>query len=118
MINKWFHKTELDTAFYKAFLADRLPEKITDVHVHMNLEDHVKGVSQERIAMDWALECGLQMDYEAAQHYYSTIFPDRQITLTAFPFPLAEVDIPGNNAYLSNLAKDGKIDALMSVRPE
>ena len=118
MINKWFHKTELDIEFYNEYLEERLPEKITDVHVHMNLEEHVKGVSKERISMDWALECGLQMEYEAAQHYYQTMFPGKQILLTAFPFPLAEVDIPANNAYLSGLAKTGKIDALMSVRPE
>lgn len=68
--------------------------------------------------MDWALECGLQMEYEAAQHYYQTMFPGKDILLTAFPFPLAEVDIPANNVYLSGLAKTGKIDALMSVRPE
>lgn len=118
MINKWFHKTELDIEFYNEYLEERLPEKITDVHVHMNLEEHVKGVSKDRISMDWALECGLQMEYEAAQHYYQTMFPGKQILLTAFPFPLAEVDIPANNVYLSGLAKTGKIDALMSVRPE
>lgn len=118
MINKWFHKTELDIEFYNEYLEERLPEKITDVHVHMNLEEHVKGVSKERISMDWALECGLQMEYEAAQHYYQTMFPGKDILLTAFPFPLAEVDIPANNVYLSGLAKTGKIDALMSVRPE
>lgn len=118
MINKWFHKTELDIEFYNEYLEERLPEKITDVHVHMNLEEHVKGVSKERISMDWALECGLQMEYEAAQHYYQTMFPGKDILLTAFPFPLPEVDIPANNVYLSGLAKTGKIDALMSVRPE
>ncbi len=36
----------------------------------------------------------------------------------AFPFPLAEVDIPGNNRYLAGLAREKGICGLMSVRPE
>lgn len=28
MINKWFHKTELDIEFYNEYLEERLPEKI------------------------------------------------------------------------------------------
>lgn len=118
MINSWFHKTTLDEAYYKENLAERLPHHIIDAHVHMNLEEHVKGVSKERISMDWALECGLQMEYEAALYYYQMMFPKQKIEMVAFPFPLAEVDITANNHYLSELGKEKKICPLMSVRPE
>ena len=118
MVYEWFHKTETDRIFYEEHIKERLPVKILDAHVHMNRMEHVKGVSRERIAMDWALECGLHMDYEASQIYYGAIFPDREVERIAFPFPLPEVDIPGNNTYLAGLAQKKRIYALMSVRPE
>lgn len=118
MVYNWFHKTNIDQRFYEEHIRERLPQRIVDAHVHMNLEKHVKNVSPERIAMDWALECGLQMDYEASRTYYHALFPDREVELVAFPFPLAEVDIPGNNRYLAGLAREKGICGLMSVRPE
>lgn len=118
MIYPWFHITEDDKAFYNHFLKDRMPDKILDVHVHMNKLEHVKAITPQRMQEDWALECGLHMDYEASQFYYSTLFPGKTVELNAFPFPLPEVDIPANNEYLGSLADEGKINAMMSVRPE
>jgi len=118
MIYSWFHKTPLDEEFYKENIESRLPNSIVDVHTHMNLQKHVEGVSAERIAMDWALECGLHMDYEAAKHYYKTILPGKEVEIVTFPFPLAEVDIPANNEYLSGLGKECKVNPLMTFRPE
>lgn len=123
MIYPWFHVTQQDQAFYDAHLQHRLPRKIFDSHVHMNLEAHIAGVPIQRIQADWALESGLHMDYEAARHYYSVLLPDQAVTLLAFPFPLSEVDIAANNDYLGNLCKlcinhKHNLFAMMSPRPE
>lgn len=118
MTYPWFHSTRKDADFYAEHLQGRLPEKILDAHVHMNLWEHVRGVPPERIKEDWALESGLHMDYAAAIHYYATLFPDTEVELNAFPFPLPEVDLSANNTYLGGLADQGKLYAMMSVRPE
>lgn len=118
MICSWFHKTPLDEAFYKGNLSERLPKRIIDAHVHMNLVEHIKNISDQQIACDWALEVGRHMDYEASMHYYGTIFPEQKVDLVAFPFPLPEVDIKGNNLYLSGLGREKRIQPLMSSRPE
>lgn len=118
MIVNWFHKTALDEAFYQEHLKERMPRAILDAHVHMNQMEHVKNVPQEKIQADWALEVGLHMDVEAAEHYNKVLFPDTPVEVNGFPFPLPEVDIPSNNEYLGQLADEGRILAMMSVRPE
>lgn len=118
MVYPWFHKTQLDERFYDEHLRDRMPPKLLDAHVHMNLQEHVQDVPPERIREDWALETGLHMDLPASREYYSALFPGVPVELNAFPFPLPEVDIEANNEYLGQLADEGAIRAMMSVRPQ
>lgn len=114
----YFKKDENDVRFYAEHLANRLPESIFDAHAHLNLPRHVAQVSQQTIKGDWALECGLVMPYEDAVSYHETLFPNHQMRMLALPWPLPEADIPANNAYLSGLAGENKVTALMTIRPE
>lgn len=118
MVHELFHKTPLDEQFYLQHIQSRLPDKLIDFHVHMNLPEHVKAITPERIAMDWALEAGLIMTYEDSQHYLKTMLPDKEVDLLVFPWPLPEADIIANNDYLSKLALDKKVNALMTVDPK
>lgn len=114
----YFIKDENDERFFAEYLADRLPENMFDAHMHINLPEHVAAISQQTIMGDWALECGLVMTYEDARAYHEILFPNRKIRMLALPWPLPEADIPANNAYLSGLAGEGKVTALMTIRPE
>lgn len=114
----YFKKDANDISFYESNIKARLPERIIDAHIHMNLHEHVANVSRETIKGDWALECGLEMPYEDALEYFGTLFPDRKVDMVAFPWPLPEADIKANNGYLSHLHSQGKLRALMTVRPE
>ena len=42
VVYNWFHKTDIDQRFYEEHIRERLPQRIVDAHVHMNLEKHVK----------------------------------------------------------------------------
>jgi uncharacterized protein len=114
----YFVKDENDVRFYAEHLVNRLPESIFDAHVHVNLPEHVAMVSQQTINGDWALECGLIMTYEDVLSYHETLFPSHKMRMLALPWPLPEADIPANNAYLSGLAGEKKLTALMTTRPE
>ncbi len=114
----YFKKDANDEEFYNKNLKGRLPERIIDAHVHMNLPEHVANVSKETIKNDWAMECGFIMPYEDANQYYSILFPDLKVDTVAFPMPLPEADIRANNGYLEKLQAQGKLKALMTVRPE
>ena len=58
------------------------------------------------------------MPYEDARGYQDVLFPGRQAGMLALPWPLAEGDMPANNAYLASLVKAHGVTALMSIRPE
>ncbi len=114
----YFHKTELDHDFYDRYLRDRLPGTIIDAHAHFNLPEHVAAITPETIAGDWALECGLIMTYEDACHYTRVMFPDKNWSFVALPWPLRDADTTANNAYVSSLSKEKKMRGLYTVRPE
>ncbi|HWQ07047.1 MAG TPA: amidohydrolase family protein [Feifaniaceae bacterium] len=114
----YFHKTELDEAFYAQHLKGRLPARLIDAHAHYDLPEHVKNVTPEAIAGDWALECGLLMSFEDAAAYYQTMLPDTEVYKIALPWPLRDVDTHANNAYVSALAQKAEVRALLTTRPE
>lgn len=114
----YFERTELDAAFYASKLKSRMPPVMIDAHAHFNLPEHVKNITAETIAGDWALECGLLMSYEDACAYYRALFPDTAVYMTALPWPLREADTAGNNAYVSEITKLPHLRGLMTIRPE
>ena len=114
----YFHKTQFDEAYYEAHLKSRMPSIMIDAHAHFNLPEHVKNITPETIAGDWALESGLLMSYEDARVYYRTLFPDTGIYMTALPWPLREADTIGNNRYVAEIAKLPHLRGLMTIRPE
>lgn len=119
MLYDYFHYTELDRRFYNERLKDRLPGVIIDAHTHMNLQEHLQDIPQERINDDWALRYGLHMTAEDAAHYYGLFFPDRQVKITAFPFPVKEARIEDNNDYIAECARTGKIAyGVMCIKPD
>jgi predicted TIM-barrel fold metal-dependent hydrolase len=118
MMYDYFHRTDLDEAFYANHLLPRMPREIIDAHAHFNLPEHVLNITKETIRGDWALECGLLMSYEDACAYYRTLFPDTIVHMTALPWPLREADTVANNQYVSKISKLPHTRGLMTIRPE
>jgi hypothetical protein len=114
----YFELTDFDKEFYQDYIAPRLPSKIFDVHVHVNLLQHVEMVPEERLLSDWALECGHILPYEDADANARELYPDVEYTITGLPWPIREADLAGNNNYLAQLISQGKLAAFMGVRPE
>ena len=115
----YFKKTSVDTDYYERHLKNRLPGEIMDMHIHLNLPEHVVNVSQEKIKMDWAMQAGYMLPYEEAVFCLNTLFPEQKVELAACPLPIAGADIKGNNEYIGVLLKDNKIKyGFMSTRPE
>ena len=51
-----YERTPLDREFFEERLRPRLPAAIFDVHVHINLAEHVTRVTPERLRTDWAMQ--------------------------------------------------------------
>lgn len=118
LVGQRVHIKEIDRAFYKKFLENRLPSKIFDIHVHLNLPEHVGPISEERIRGDWAFETGLLLTCEEAYENASKMFPEISYSLAGFPWPIKEVDFEANNQYLLEKKKENRTCPLMGTRPE
>ncbi len=77
MPRPYFEKTSLDVRFYEEHLWPRLPPRIFDVHVHLNLPEHVAMVPEERWRSDWALESGHLLPVEDAYACARELFPEQ-----------------------------------------
>jgi len=114
----YFEYTYEDKVFYESKIKPRIPSRIFDIHVHINLPDHVKNVTQERIHSDWALECGYILTADEAYSYAGTLFPHAKYAISGFPWPIREANIMANNEYLAEMGKAGRLSPLMSVIPD
>jgi predicted TIM-barrel fold metal-dependent hydrolase len=118
MSKPYFELTDLDKAFYGEHIAPRLPACIFDVHVHINLPEHVAMVPRERLLSDWALECGHVLPYEDAMACVGELYPDAAYSIAGLPWPIREADLRGNNEYLARLRAEGKLAPFMGVKPD
>ena len=114
----YFELTDFDREFYREHIAPRLPSSIFDVHVHINLPEHVEMVPKERILSDWALESGHILPYDDAHACARELYPDAEYAIAGLPWPIREADLKGNNNYLAQLQSEGNFVAFMGVRPE
>ncbi|UCF98913.1 MAG: amidohydrolase family protein [Spirochaetaceae bacterium] len=114
----YFEMNEFDASFYSTFLKSRLPEKIFDVHVHINLPEHVAAIPPARWKSDWALECGHLLPAEDAYACARELFPDCRFRIAGFPWPIKEADMEANNAYLVDKRTEGLLMPFMTVQPQ
>lgn len=114
----YFTRTKVDEKFYLERLAPRLPSKVFDVHVHINLKAHIEKVTRERIETDWALECGILLPCEDAYKCVAELYPDVEYKIAGMPWPIKEADIVANNKYLAQKKKEEKLHPLMSTKPD
>lgn len=114
----YFELTQLDKSFFRDHLQGRLPERIFDTHVHLNLAEHVKDVPKERILSDFAMQIGTVLPVEDAYGCAAELYPGVRYQIAGIPWPIREADLRGNNCYLANAARTGCIRPFMVVQPE
>lgn len=114
----YFDRTELDAGFYKHWIRPRLPSAVFDVHVHLNLPEHVARVPESRFLSDWAMEIGHLLPVDDAYACARELYPDTTYEIAGFPWPIREADLVANNAYLARLRRDGRLSPFMVVKPE
>lgn len=113
----YFERTPFDDAFYREHIMPRIPSSVFDIHVHINLPEHIAMVPKERWLSDWALESGHLMPCEDAYACAEELYPGVEYQIAGFPWPIREADLHGNNAYLSKMLKLGRLTPFMVVRP-
>lgn len=115
----YFEYTEVDKAFYRNYLAPRIPGEIFDVHIHTYLPGHVKDVPEQERFANWASECSQVLPCEDAHAVASQLYPDSRYTFAGLPATHLRSDSMANNNYLAEMKRAGKLAAaFMMVRPE
>lgn len=117
-MSRYPEKTAVDEQFYQDHIKSRIPGYIFDVHVHINLPEHVKSLPESRIQSDWAIESGHILTCEEAYAAAAMLFPDAEYRIAGFPWPIREADLAGNNRYLAEKRREGLLDPFMTVRPQ
>ena len=92
----YFECTSLDKSYYNEHLDHRLPPSIFDVHVHLNLPEHIAAVSDSRWKSDWALESGHLMPYEDVVACVAELYPNLEYSIAGMPWPIREADMAAN----------------------
>ncbi len=118
MPRPYFEKTPLDARFYEEHLKPRLPWRIFDAHVHLNLPEHIAMVPEERWRTDWALESGHLLPVEDAYACARELFPEARYAIAGMPWPIREADLAANNRYLAEKRAEGLLHPFLAVRPE
>jgi uncharacterized protein len=113
-----YGRTPRDNEFFEERLRPRLPGFLFDVHVHINLPEHVRSVPPERVLSDWALQCGSVLTCEDAYRIAEDMFPGITYAIAGFPWPIREADLEANNRYLAQMGRIGWLSPFMVVKPE
>ena len=96
--------TDVDRRFWEEHLADWLPERIIDAHVHVtDPKLRLKEPSEEQRRSFWVSEVNEPQDAESLERCYRVIYPDRKVSLLCFGHPNLSYDLPGANAYTSRV---------------
>ena len=110
-----FTYTPHDRAYYDAHIAPRLPRVIWDVHQHVTRPDQVARIDPAMIKADWAIQCGMAMTWEDYDRFRRTVYADRQVKVTAFGNVVRGGDHAGNNAYIADLLRAGRVETGLLV---
>lgn len=106
-IVSYFKKTSLDESFYLEHIKDRIPSHIIDMHLHISLEKFLINASPD--PSDWSVQCGSRMSVEDYYAYAAEFYPDSKVEANALPAVTKGMDVLGNNAYVAELKREGKV---------
>jgi len=110
---------EVDRRFWREHLADWLPRKIFDAHVHLSLPEHRKApMTDEMRRQYWVNELLEPMDSATLARCDSIVYPQRRVAHVAFGWPSLQFDVEAQNEYVSAECAARGWAALALLRPQ
>lgn len=95
--------TDIDRAFWEEHLADWLPERIIDAHVHIATTTLRRvPMTDEMRRQYWVSEVLEPMTAETLDECYRTVFPGKQVSCLVFGMPDLDFDIDASNDYVQH----------------
>lgn len=114
-----FEVKEVDRCFYQQRIKDFIPDKVIDIHTHLwsATEKTVGKKWQVERVVSWPGLVAKDNPAEDLMETYKLMFPDKDISTLVFANPLCADDLDGENAYVSDRAKEFNLPSLILSTP-
>ena len=115
--------SDFDRRIWEEELADFVPQRVFDAHVHLTAAEHnLAGPGDRSLGRpgEWAAtdEALMTIDRPSADRVYARLFPNRELHYAAMPWPFRRIDFCGANAFVaSQMAADPASVPVMLVHP-
>jgi len=110
--------TEVDQHFYDTYLADFLPGRLFDVHVHVFRQRDVPFPSEDAMRTNWASSVSAEeFTAEDIETDYAKLFPHSETRRLQFGAVRREADIEAENRYCMETADHKRVWALAVLDP-
>ena len=106
--------TDHDKKLYEEELAEFLPDKIIDVHIHIWLDGMLRQNEEEKGVVSWPMLVAPHCSAEDLFHSYAQMFPEKTVKPVLMTSPLARLD--EGNAYAAACAKKYGLPAYYCIR--
>lgn len=108
--------TKYDSKVYAEQLADFLPDKIVDAHIHLWEPKAKEGYARSSNLVTWTELVAPDCTYEDLMASYDTMFPDKRVYPVLMTTPTCHLHI--GNPYVLEKAKKNNLPALYCIKPE
>ena len=108
--------TPYDRKVYAEQLADFLPDKIVDAHIHMWEPKAREGYARSSSLVAWTEMVAADCTYEDLMASYETMFPGKRVYPVLMSTPTCHLHI--GNPYVLEKAKENALPALYCIKPE
>lgn len=108
--------TKYDSKVYAEQLADFLPDKIVDAHIHLWEPKAKEGYARSANLVTWPELVAPDCTYEDLMASYDTMFPDKRVYPVLMTTPTCHLHI--GNPYVLEKAKKNNLPALYCIKPE
>lgn len=108
--------TKYDSKVYAEQLADFLPDKIVDAHIHLWEPKAKEGYARSANLVTWPELVAPDCTYEDLMASYDTMFPDKRVYPVLMTTPTCHLHF--GNPYVLEKAKKNNLPALYCIKPE
>lgn len=108
--------TPYDRKVYTEQLADFLPDKIVDAHIHLWEPKAREGYARSSSLVTWTELVAPDCTYEDLMASYETMFPGKRVYPVLMTTPTCHLHI--GNPYVLEKAKKNHLPALYCIKPE
>ncbi|MBN1853516.1 MAG: amidohydrolase family protein [Pirellulales bacterium] len=95
--------TDVDRAFWDRHLDGWIPQRIFDIHTHINEPEYrLEPITDQKRRQYWVNEVSEPIGAADTERCQKIVYPNRQVSCLAFGHPSLDYDIDRSNARLGN----------------